>query len=158
MDRHQERFTDRMAASLGSDGYPRIAGRIYGLLLLSGEGLSLDDLATELGVSKASVSTNARLLEQRNIVERYHLPSDRRDYYRVYHDHFERTMSLRLDKWQRMSEALREVRGGVHNPRVVERLMMYEQRYAAMSDAWRRVLAEWAESRRERGVTAGVGR
>lgn len=158
MDRHKERFTDRMAASLGSDGYPRIAGRIYGLLLLSGEGLSLDDLAHELGVSKASVSTNARLLEQRSIVERYHLPSDRRDYYRVYPDHFERTMSLRLEKWQRVSEALREVRDSVHNPRVVERLLTYEQWYASMSDAWRGLLSERARARGARAVPAGAGR
>ena len=156
MDGRIERFTDRMAANLAGDGYPRIAGRIYGLLLLSADGLSLDDLAGELGVSKASVSTNARLLEQRGIVERYHLSTDRRDYYRVYVNHFERTMSLRLEKWQRVSDALRDARHGTHDPTVLARLAMYEERYGEMSSAWREVLARWAEERR--AAPAGAGR
>ena len=58
-------FIERMGLALESDGLPRIAGRIFGLLLVSEDARSLDDLAAELRVSKGSVSTNARLLEQR---------------------------------------------------------------------------------------------
>ncbi|MGB7212131.1 MAG: MarR family transcriptional regulator [Gemmatimonadales bacterium] len=156
MDRSIGRFTERMAVNLATDGYPRIAGRIYGLLLLSSDGLSLDDLTDQLGVSKASASTNARLLEQRGIVERYHQPSDRRDYYRVYLDHFERTMSQRLEKWQRVSEALREARDVAHDPAVLERLELYEARYGELSTAWRGVLSHWATERQR--IPAGAGR
>lgn len=148
MDGLTERFTERMAVNLAADGYPRIAGRIYGLLLLSPDGLSLDDLTDDLGVSKASASTNARLLEQRGVVERYHHTSDRRDYYRVYVDHFERTMSQRLEKWQRATEALREARTAERDPVVLERLEMYEERYGELSAAWRGVLSRWAADRR----------
>lgn len=158
MDGLIERFTEQMAANLATDGYPRIAGRIYGLLLLSPDGLSLDDLTGELGVSKASASTNARLLEQRGVVERYHHSSDRRDYYRVYADHFERTMSQRLEKWQRVSEALREARATAHDPAVLERLTMYEERYGELSTAWRGVLSSWAARRRRMPAGAGAGR
>lgn len=156
MDRQIERFTERMADSLVTDGYPRIAGRIYGLLLLSAEGLSLDDLTERLGVSKASASTNARLLEQRGIVERYHRTSDRRDYYRVYVDHFERTMSQRLEKWQRVSEALREARAAARDPVVLARLQMYEDRYGELSGAWREVLSRWASDRRPAPAVTGA--
>lgn len=158
MDRQSERFTERMAASLATDGYPRIAGRIYGLLLLSAEGLSLDELTERLGVSKASASTNARLLEQRGIVERFHVTSDRRDYYRVYVDHFERTMSQRLDKWQRVSEALREARAAARDPVVLARLKMYEDRYGELSGAWREVLSRWATGRQPAPVETGAAR
>ena len=145
-----------MAASLATDGYPRIAGRIYGLLLLSAEGLSLDDLTERLGVSKASASTNARLLEQRGVVERYHVTSDRRDYYRVYVDHFERTMSQRLEKWQRVSEALREARAAARDPVVLARLKMYEDRYGELSGAWREVLSRWAADRQPAPAGSGA--
>ena len=145
-----------MAVNLAADGYPRIAGRIYGLLLLSPDGLSLDDLTDQLGVSKASASTNARLLDQRGVVERYHHPADRRDYYRVYQDHFERTMSQRLEKWQRVSEALREARASAHDPAVLERLQLYEARYGELSTAWRGVLSRWATDRQR--VPVGAGR
>ena len=62
MDARTTRFTDRIASLFEHDGLPPIAGRIFALLLLSEEARSLDQLAAELGVSKASASTNARLL------------------------------------------------------------------------------------------------
>lgn len=158
MDQQTERFIDRMATNLATDGYPRVAGLVYGLLLLSPDGLSLDDLADRLAVSKASVSTNGRLLAQRGIVERFHLPGDRRDYYRVYPDHFERTMTLRLEKLQRVTDALREARTGpgARHPAVVERLRLYEARYGELSAAIRGLLEQWAE--RPSRVLAGAGR
>ena len=63
MDPQTVNFIERMGVALDSDGLPRIAGRIFGLLLVSEDARSLDDLAAELRVSKGSVSTNARLLE-----------------------------------------------------------------------------------------------
>ena len=56
MDPRSSRFTDRLAMLFEHDGQPPIAGRIFGLLLLSDEALSLDELAESLGVSKASAS------------------------------------------------------------------------------------------------------
>ena len=70
MDPQTVNFIERMGVALDSDGLPRIAGRIFGLLLVSEDPRSLDDLAAELRVSKGSVSTNARLLEQRGLLER----------------------------------------------------------------------------------------
>jgi hypothetical protein len=53
MDPRTTRFTDRLAMLFENDGQPPIAGRIFGLLLLSDDALSLDELAEDLGVSKA---------------------------------------------------------------------------------------------------------
>ena len=63
MHRAVEEFVERMAVTLEGHGLPRIAGRLFAFLLVNGEAVSLDELAEELQVSKASVSTNARLLE-----------------------------------------------------------------------------------------------
>ena len=60
MDARTTRFTDRVASLFEHDGLPPIAGRIFALLLLSEEARSLDQLSAELGVSKASASTNTR--------------------------------------------------------------------------------------------------
>lgn len=65
------------------EGFPRIAGRIIGALLLAEGPYSLDELAEELQVSKASVSTNARAMERIGLVERASEPGDRRDFYRI---------------------------------------------------------------------------
>src|SRR5437867_3493939 len=100
MDQQTANFIERMGLTLESDGLPRIAGRIFGLLLVSDDARSLDDLAAELRVSKGSVSTNARLLEQRGLLERICRPADRRDYYRAPRDLFTHTMAQRLARWE----------------------------------------------------------
>ena len=61
----------------------RVAGRLFGVLLVSAEPRSLDELAEQLGVSKASVSINIRFLEEKGAVERIGRQGDRRDYYRI---------------------------------------------------------------------------
>src|SRR5215210_7020106 len=50
MDMKTADFVDRMALALEADGLPRIAGRIFGLLLISDDCRSLDELATVLHV------------------------------------------------------------------------------------------------------------
>jgi DNA-binding transcriptional regulator GbsR (MarR family) len=45
-------------------GFSEVMGRLYGVLLLSPEPLSLDDLADRLQISKGSVSMNMRDLER----------------------------------------------------------------------------------------------
>jgi DNA-binding transcriptional regulator GbsR (MarR family) len=99
-------FVERFALAKEGDNLPRIAGRIFGLLL-TGEGdLSLDGIANELGASKGSASVNTRLLEQQGFIERVSKPGDRRDYYRISPDLFERTMRERLARWHRLHDVL----------------------------------------------------
>ena len=70
-------------------GMPRIAGQMEGLLLLTEGRLSLDDIADRLEVSKASVSTNIRLLERWKVVRRVYNRGDRKNYYEIAGDLWE---------------------------------------------------------------------
>lgn len=99
-------FVERFAIAQEGDGLPRIAGRIFGLLLTGERDLSLDEITHELGASKGSASVNTRLLEQRGFIERISRPGDRRDYYRIMPDLFERTMEQRLAKWHRLHDVV----------------------------------------------------
>src|SRR5215212_8942098 len=92
-------FVEKLAVAHEADGLPRIAGRIFGLLLICEREMSLDELAHDLGASKGSVSVNTRLLDQRGVVERVSRPADRRDYYRIMPNFFVRTMEQRLARW-----------------------------------------------------------
>ena len=145
MDPRTSRFTDRLAVLFENDGQPPIAGRIFGLLLLSDDALSLDQLAGDLGVSKASVSTNARLLAQLGVVEQVHRTGSRRDYYRMAPDLFERSMAQRLARWQRFTEAIGEGRRTLPlaSVEVRDRLERYESAFSYMVDAIGRALAQW---------------
>jgi len=95
-------FVERLALALETDGFPRIAGRVFGLLILSDSEKSLDDIAEAVGASKASASVNTRMLEQRGLIERVSRTGDRRDYYMISTNLFVRTMEQRLARWDRV--------------------------------------------------------
>jgi DNA-binding transcriptional regulator GbsR (MarR family) len=150
MDAQTLNFIERMGLTLESEGLPRIAGRIFGLLLVSEDARSLDDLAAELRVSKGSVSTNARLLEQRGLLERVCRPADRRDYYSVPSDLFVHVMAQRLARWQRFHEVIGAARTTlpIRSAEVRHRLEAYEEDYASVSQIMREALARWQTGRK----------
>jgi DNA-binding transcriptional regulator GbsR (MarR family) len=145
LDPATSQFTDRMGLLFEAEGQPPIAGRILGYLLVSDDPRSLDQVAEALRVSKASVSTNARMLADKGVLERVCRPSDRHDYYRVVPDLFSRTMAERLRRWQRFTETVREARRTlpIRSERVRARLRGYETAYAYMADAIGRALDRW---------------
>ena len=159
MDPATIHFIERMGLALESDGLPRIAGRIFGFLLVSEDPRSLDDLAKELRVSKASVSTNARMLEQRAVLERISRPGDRRDYYRVPPDLFSHTMAQRVARWQRFHEAIAAARTSIpiQSREVLDRLEEYEDAYAFMSRVITEALGRWQATRGNRWAKVGAG-
>ena len=84
MNEVAKEFIERMGLLAERDGaFPRIAGRLLAYLMLDGTPKTLDDIANDLRISKASASTNARLLEQMGLLERVSLFGDRRDFYRI---------------------------------------------------------------------------
>lgn len=97
-----QRFVERMGLVCEKEGMARIAGRILGFLLACDGPFSLDEIAERLQVSKASVSTNARMLEQLGMIERVSEPGDRRDFYRVEADPWERMLSIAQTRWRDM--------------------------------------------------------
>jgi DNA-binding transcriptional regulator GbsR (MarR family) len=93
-------FIEMMGRHFEEEGVPRIAGRLFGLLMLVERDSSLDELAETLNVSKGSVSSNARLLENWGVAERVTRPGDRRDYYRIAPDLSERLVSRQIERMQ----------------------------------------------------------
>lgn len=121
-------LVERMGILWESDGLPRIAGRIVGLLLLQDEPCSLSELADALGVSKASVSVDARRLEQHGFVIRVSRPGDRRDYYAIADDMLVRALAMKLETTRRLHGALVSARElSSTSPRVQQRLVTFER-------------------------------
>ena len=72
-----------MGVHFEADGLPRIAGRIFGLFILEGQPLSFGALADRLSISRASVSTNTRLLARMGLIDRIAVSGERQDYFRM---------------------------------------------------------------------------
>lgn len=112
-DQHQD-VIERMGRLYESEGMTRIAGRLLGFLMLARNAHSLDGLAEALEVSKTSVSTNARLLEQFGLLERVTHPGDRKDYYRVKPDQ-SHLLELRLRRIREMAGIFEQAEEVAHD-------------------------------------------
>lgn len=146
METGTERFVERMGMLWEEDGLPRIAGRLFGFLLLQGEACSLDRLAEALEVSKASVSNDARRLEQLGLLQRSTRPGDRRDYYGVAPDIFTRSMAVRLERLRQFHGLLELTRAlPVESAEVRARLAGLETAYQYTLQAIDEMLARWQQ-------------
>lgn len=86
-------------------GGTRIAGRLAGWLLICDPPEQTPaQLVEVLGISKASVSTELRKLEQLGVIERTTLPGDRRSYWRVAVHAWPELMARRLRMIDRFVE------------------------------------------------------
>ena len=145
MDRAQHTFIDRMGQATESDGMSPIAGRLFALLLLSDEPRSLDELASQLGVSKASVSTDARRLLERGIVERSSPAGDRRDYYELTPDFFAQVIRSRVARWRRLHglvSGMRDASSGL-SPAVRDRFASIDEIHSFVVERVDAALADW---------------
>jgi DNA-binding transcriptional regulator GbsR (MarR family) len=98
MSPEEAEFVDRLGLFMQMLGGPRTMGRVYGwLLICDPPRQSLTELADALSVSKASVSTVARQLQEGGMIER--LPSSTRQHlYRVTPGGFATVLNTQLSR------------------------------------------------------------
>ena len=96
-----ENFVSQMGLVFEAENMPRIAGHIFALLVIDGGPLSLHDMSERLEISRASASTNARLLENMGALERTARKGDRQAFYRLGENPYARMMQGMI---QRMSK------------------------------------------------------
>ncbi|MDA3921235.1 MAG: HTH domain-containing protein [Salinisphaera sp.] len=99
-------FIERMGLSAQGDGLPRIAGRILGFFIIHGGPTSLSQLAEELQVSRASISTNARMLRELGVLDATAVPGDRQDYYQLAPRHYLRVLEGYVERMGVLGESL----------------------------------------------------
>jgi DNA-binding transcriptional regulator GbsR (MarR family) len=80
----RSQFVEEVGLMFEMLGLPRMAGRLFGALLISDPPhQSNGELAEMLQASKGSISTMTRLLIQIGLIERISLAGDRRDYFQI---------------------------------------------------------------------------
>ncbi|MGN8158722.1 GbsR/MarR family transcriptional regulator [Salinisphaera sp. RV14] len=110
-------FIERMGLSAQGDGMPRIAGRILGYFIVHGGPTSLSALARELRVSRASISTNARMLRDLGVLEATAVPGDRQDYYQLAPRHYLRVLEGYIERMGVLSESLSTAQAEIDDER-----------------------------------------
>lgn len=135
IEKIREQFIEQVGLVAQGEGLPRIAGRLMGLMVFDGTPHSFGDLAKELKVSRGSISTNARMLESRGIIEKVAIPGDRQDYFQLAENPYE--MLLRdAAKRSRKAQAIigktaRELPATERG--AIKRVRQYEKFYATIA-------------------------
>lgn len=102
--------SEELARLAEGEGFSRIGSRMLALLTVAHGPQSIDALARQLEVSRASISTNGALLRSLGLVERTARPGDRRDYLQVRGDSAGVLLTLGLKRLHTMREMVRALR------------------------------------------------
>lgn len=141
-----EQFIERLGLLIEADGFPRIAGRILGFMLITSGPCRGADLAAQLQISHGSVSTNTRLLERFGILERVAFPGDRSDYFQLADDPFGKLIDGALERARRMYATVHESRKALADqpPDARRRLIAMERFYKLWITSIEDVKERWA--------------
>lgn len=100
-------FIEEVGVVFEQTGLPRMAGRLFGWLLISDPPYqSPSELAEVLMASKGSISTSVRLLVQMGLIERYIIPGSRHDHFRLQDDALRKIISRGLEEEIKMFREL----------------------------------------------------
>lgn len=140
-------FIERMGLVMERLGVSRTFGRLFALLMVAERPLSLAEMSELLHVSKASVSTNARLCEQLGLAQQVSVRGDRRDYYEVQPGCFECLTARRIATIQQMSRLAEEGLAAVGEQPSPARSRLEEMRdfYGFIGREVEQLLTRWKE-------------
>ena len=105
----EKNFIEEVGIVFERTGLPRMAGRMFGWLLISDPHYqSPSELALVLMASKGSISTTVRLLVQIGLIERYIIPGERHDHFRLRQDALRKIIQHGLEDEIQMFRKLAE--------------------------------------------------
>ncbi|MGD9140805.1 MAG: transcriptional regulator [bacterium] len=84
--KHAERFIESWGSIGVLWGINRSMARIHAFLLISEDPMDLDTISESLKVSRGNASMSLKELRNWGVIQRVHLPGERRDYYIAEHD------------------------------------------------------------------------
>ena len=143
----EKNFIEEVGIVFEQTGLPRMTGRIFGWLLISDPPYqSSAELAEVLMASKGSISTTTRLLIQIGLVERFVIPGERHDHFRLRQDALRRTIRHGLEDeigmFRKLAEHGLELMGRESSVRrqwleeMHDRYVFLEQEFPALVERW----------------------
>ena len=144
------RFIESMGMYFESYGIPRIGGRILGLLLVAHEPLSAEQIAAILKVSRASVSTNFRLLLTSSLAEKVTFPGDRTTYFVFPETGLEKTLVVEIQGVTAMKKLAQQGMDALSSEDSAYNHMQQMADWAdLLIDLYQKALNEWRERQQE---------
>jgi DNA-binding transcriptional regulator GbsR (MarR family) len=138
----EQAFIEQMGATLEAQGFPRLAGQVFALLMLADTPLTLEEIADELRISSGSVSANTRLLESLDLVQRFAPRGERRVRHRVHDDPLPRLLAGTILRLGKLSSIIRQTRSQLPASRraTAKRLKGFEEAFDLFMKSLRELL------------------
>lgn len=143
---------ERYATLLKRLGYAPAFGRIFGYLASADPPLrSFDEVVSDLRLSKGSVSTVLRSMQERGLVDYVYLPGDRRRHFRVSLGRWRQGLERKIEDSVEFVGLLRQTRAsfGRRHPDHRQNLLLLIEFERLFQARMNEVIAEFA--RRSRG-------
>jgi DNA-binding transcriptional regulator GbsR (MarR family) len=101
LEKARMRVIDSITQNMILYGITPSIGRLYGLLYFNDEPMSLDSMKDELGMSKTSMSTSVRQLQELKMVEKVWKKGERKDLYHSADDWYQTFADYFSIKWRK---------------------------------------------------------
>lgn len=146
-----EQFLDRFSQAMASEGLPRPAGRILGLMFVENRDVSAAELSEKLQISRSNVSGNVRVLENFGLLERTRPAGERQDLFRLPADPFIPLLVAGAARAKRVKNLVAECRSelGSELGNANSRLKDLENFFGHASQWLEGMQNSWPESQRD---------
>ena len=149
----ERNFVEEVGIAFEQTGLPRMAGRVFGWLLISDPPhQSTGQLVEALMASKGSISSMTRLLIQIGLIERTSLPGVRHDYFRIKPGASHQLLKNSLDQTtafrQLLERGLELLEGKAHTNR--QSLGEMHDLYAFLEQEFPALLEHWEQKHHKR--------
>ncbi|MRG87368.1 GbsR/MarR family transcriptional regulator [Salinibacillus xinjiangensis] len=94
-------FVEKITDNMNAFGVSTSVGRVLGTIYMQREPMTLDELSSEIGMSKTRMSQVVREMIDMNIAERVFKKGVRKDLFQVEEDYYETFISLFTSTWQK---------------------------------------------------------
>jgi DNA-binding transcriptional regulator GbsR (MarR family) len=145
-------FIELMGLLAQEEHAPRISGRIMGLMVAEAGPHGLQEMADRLQVSKASISTNVRMLHDRGVLRRAARPGDRQDYYELLPHPYTTMLDTAAQKMRKHAELIAEA-----GARIPQESTQVRERINGLADFYNQAadfMATWRKNMPSRNAAA----
>lgn len=147
----EQTFIERLGQQSQTDGISKIAGQIWAALIVSDGPVSSAELMEMLHISKGSVSTNTRLLEMLNIVERRSKPGERQDYFAIRDNPYSSLVEGQIKRFEAAIAVVDEAKKGITKKHACSNLDDLGRFYALFHSSSRTLLEALQSSAQDSG-------
>lgn len=101
----RKRVIENIGSNMDLYGLTHSAGHLYGLLFFAGKPMTLDEMGSEMKMSKTSMSTSVRSMLDLRMVHKIWEKGSRKDYYEVEYDWHQTFTDYFAIRWQKAVES-----------------------------------------------------